>query len=1155
PHVTIGSVQGSGIQSPATGQTVIVRGEVVGQYEGSATGALHGFYLQDLAAERDNAPATSDGIFVFTNTAPSGVANGQVVQVTGTVSEFGSSGSNKTEIDTPTVEPCGALTADVTPTDVTLPLPPASGGVPYLERFEGMLVRFHQTLYVTEHFQLGEFGQIVMSSGGRLRQPTSILPPGAQANALQTANDLNQIIVDDELNNTDPDPIKFGDGGNPLSGLNTLRGGDSATDIVGVVTQETFSAAEYHLRPINALGGGVPIFQKTNPRPTAAPTVGGRLKVVGMNVLNYFLTLDVSGNKCGPVGNQQECRGANTAEELQRQQAKLNAALVKLNGDIVGMSELENTTGVDPLADIVGRLNGTVGAGTYGYINTGTAGSDAIKVGIIYKPGLVTPVGAPMVHDVFVQNRAPVAQTFRENSTGEIFTVVVNHLRSKGCPTGTHDPRDDDQLDGQGCENYTRTQQAIDLLNFVQTTVIPAAGDPDVMLIGDFNSYAKEDPIRTIEQAGFTNVVERFVGPNAYSYLFDGEFGYIDHVLASTSMLPQVAGANDYHVNADEPSELDYNEDFKAADQIAALYNADEYRYSDHDPALVGVSLRAVPQTTADSFSTEAGHTLTVNGAGVLANDTGGALTIFSHTTPANGTLAMNADGSFTYTPNAGFTGLDTFSYTAANATPGYDVQLFSTALPPLATIGDVNITAGGYGSSLYPVPGSADEFYGLTDRGPNVDGPNGTKVEPLPAFTPAIGKVKLSGDTAILEQIIPLQAADGTPYSGRVNSQANTGETITDLNGNLLPPDPNGYDSEGLVALPDGTFWVSDEYGPFITHFDASGKQISRLSPFDGSLPGELQLRVPNKGMEGLTVTPDGTTLVGMMQSSLQQLDLNGSDATKLTPLRIVTYRLADGAVHEYLYLLDNPASTKTAVSEITAISNTQFLVDERDGQFEPGAYKKLYLVDISGATDVGPSTADYNAAAGGFLIGGRSIERVLLGLNTAQSGAALSGVEIYTTTKSLFLDVGGLVTSIDPNGGFFGHDKIEGVAALNGGATIVVSNDSDFGIDGLADSSRTPYTLHAKIVPGSGLQDDGEYLVVDLVRSTATVSVDVGDTTAPETTLVSTPPVLTNDPNATFTFGGSDAGGTGVAGFLCALDGATSASCASGISYFGSA
>jgi hypothetical protein len=220
-------------------------------------------------------------------------------------------------------------------------------------------------------------------------------------------------------------------------------------------------------------------------------------------------------------------------------------------------------------------------------------------------------------------------------------------------------------------------------------------------------------------------------------------------------------------------------------------------------------------------------------------------------------------------------------------------------------------------------VPGSHDEYYGLTDRGPNVDGPDGEKVLPLPGFVPAIGRFRLAGNRAVLERTIPLREADGTPYSGRVNPQAATGENLVDLNGTPLAPDGSGYDSEGLVAMPDGSFWVSDEYGPFITHFDRHGRATRRLSPFDGSLPAELAHRVPNKGMEGLTVTPDGRTLVGIMQSALQQPDVTAKPAN-ITTLRIVTYDLRTRATHEYIYLLDDPKTNSGAVSEITALSPT---------------------------------------------------------------------------------------------------------------------------------------------------------------------------------------------------------------------------------------
>ena len=336
------------------------------------------------------------------------------------------------------------------------------------------------------------------------------------------------------------------------------------------------------------------------------------------------------------------------------------------------------------------------------------------------------------------------------------------------------------------------------------------------------------------------------------------------------------------------------------------------------------------------------------------------------------------------------------------------------------------------------------------------------------------------------------------------MNSLASTGEVITDLNGNVLSADPNGYDSEGLVAMADGSFWVSDEYGPFITHFDASGKQIGRLSPFDGSLPRELASRVVNRGMEGLTITPDGTTLVGIMQSALDQADLAGFDAKRLAPIRIVTYRFADGALHEYLYLLDNPATTKTAASEITALSNTMFLVDERDGNYPPGAYKKIFKIDITGATDVGPQAAvagaAYDGSNGGLLIAGKTIESLVKNLDTSASSAVLASSGITSVSKSLYTDIDALLTGVDSQGRFFSHDKLEGVAVLNDGATLVISNDSDFGIDGVTNSTP-PFQLHAKVSPVTGQQDDGEFLVIDSIRSTATVTINVDDTIAPET------------------------------------------------------
>ncbi|SFS66008.1 esterase-like activity of phytase family protein [Saccharopolyspora flava] len=396
----------------------------------------------------------------------------------------------------------------------------------------------------------------------------------------------------------------------------------------------------------------------------------------------------------------------------------------------------------------------------------------------------------------------------------------------------------------------------------------------------------------------------------------------------------------------------------------------------------------------------------------------------------------------------------------------GDAVEVFPTDLPPLATVDGVKISGGAYGSSLAPVPGSPDEYFGITDRGPNVDGPDDVKVEPIPDFTPQIGRFRLVDGKAEFLGTIPLRAADGTPYSGRLNSEAGTGETIVDRDGTPLDPDPNGYDPEGLVALPDGSFWISDEYGPFLTHFGPDGHAIERVSPFDGGLPAELAHRTPNQGMEGLTITPDGRTLVGMMQSALQQPDLT-AEQDEVTATRIVTYDLVTKATREFVYLLDDPKENGGAVSEITALSDSTFLVDERDGDFGPGAYKKLFTIDLAGATDVQGRDVD-----------GKSIEAHVGAKNTADAARSLADAGIKPVAKDLFLDLDAVIT----DAGVFNHDKIEGVATRDGGRTLIISNDSDFGIDGVTNDTP-PYQLKPKTLP-DGTQDDGEFLKIDTTK-----------------------------------------------------------------------
>jgi predicted extracellular nuclease len=593
------NIQGSGTLPAITG-AVITRGVVVGDYEGPSP-AQRGFFIQD--PDGDGNSATSDGIFVF-NGNNNSVSLGDVVYVTGTAGDF----QDQTQISSVTnITVCG--TGTVTPTDVTLPFASPT----FAEQYEGMLVRLPQTLYVTEHFQLGRFGQVVLSSGARLSQPTNVVLPGAPAIALQAQNNLNRIILDDDLQNQNPDPIVFGRGGLPLSASNTLRGGDTATGIVGVMTYtwagNAASGNAYRVRPVNSMGGFVN-FDPANPRPASAPVVGGTLKVVGMNLLNFFNTFDGASSSppyaCnqGVGGPLTDCRGADDLGEFNRQWPKTVAAILAMNPDVVGVNEIEND-GYGPtsaLQFLVDQLNAATAPGTYAFIdvdaNTGqlnAMGTDAIRVALIYKPASVTPVGqtAALNTAAFVnggdgapRSRPSLLQAFQQNSNHAVFIVDVNHLKSKGSACDAPDAGD-----GQGNCNQVRVNAATELVNWFATDPT-GTGDPDILMLGDYNSYAMEDPITVIKNAGFTNLISTFVGPDAYSYVFDGQWGYLDHALGSASIVGQVTGVGDYHINSDEPSVLDYNDDFKSAGQIASLYAPDQFRISDHDPVIVGLDLK-----------------------------------------------------------------------------------------------------------------------------------------------------------------------------------------------------------------------------------------------------------------------------------------------------------------------------------------------------------------------------------------------------------------------------------------------------------------------------------------------------------------------------------------------------------------------------------
>jgi predicted extracellular nuclease len=566
----ISAVQGTGTASPLNGSTVSVEAIVTGNFQNA--NQLGGFFIQQADGEKDNNSLTSEGLYV--SGGSTAVQAGDRVRVTGAVAET----FDQTQIVATAVAVCANNQALPAAVAVNLPVATAAS----LEAYEGMRVTLPQTLTVTETFELGRFGQVLLSNG-RLMQPTNVVAPGAAANALQAQNNLNQILLDDGSNVQNPDPVIFP--APALSASNTLRGGDTVSNIVGILSYD-FGA--YRVTPTTA-----PTFVHSNPRPAApvSPT-GTNLRVASFNLLNFF-----NGNGLG--GGFPTARGATNAAEFARQKAKTVNAILGLNVDVIGVTELEND-GFGPysaIAQLVDFLNAASGSNNYAFVNPGLSkiGTDEIVVGFIYRSDRVATVGSPAILDssvaplfVDTKNRPVLAQTFREKTSNGVVTVAINHLKSKG--SDCLDLGDADTGDGQGNCAVTRTNAANALVSWLATDPTHS-GDKDYLIIGDLNAYAQENPITAIKAGGYSDLIAQFGGANAYSYVFDGQAGYLDHALASSSLTPQATGAVEWHINADEPIALDYNTDYQSAGQVVSLYSSAAYRSSDHDPLVVALKL------------------------------------------------------------------------------------------------------------------------------------------------------------------------------------------------------------------------------------------------------------------------------------------------------------------------------------------------------------------------------------------------------------------------------------------------------------------------------------------------------------------------------------------------------------------------------------
>ncbi len=555
-------IQGDGTGSPSDGDVVVTEGIVTVDLQGSSQ--LSGFFIQDRKGDGD--PATSDGLFVYHRDYWSpefDPAVGDLVRVQGTIDE--QYGLTQMEyLDAGTV--CGTGYQPVA-TNVF-----ARDFNANAEAYESMYVRFPRPMAVTDTYYQHVYGEVWLAEKGVVEQPTNEYPAGPDSAALAEDNMARSVLLDDSSTWSNPDPVPYtrDDG--------TLRVGDKVKNpLVGAIN---YSFGTYRIQPQNPASVR---FVPQNARPVE-PNTKGNLVVSSANVLNYWTTIG-----CG-----YPCRGAQTEEQLAVQTEKLVAELLGTGADIIGLQEIENDPTHLPILTLVAALNAAEGANVWSWIGPHEANDYPILNEIIYRNDRVETDGDPVtvidpIFDTIPPGRTdpvgrrPVAQTFMFN--GETFTVINNHFKSKSCSGASG--LDEDQGDGQSCFNATRVGQAERVLEMVDDLIV-ATGDPDVMVIGDLNSYLDEDPVLAFETE-LVNLVREWDN-DPYSYNFFAGFaapwigrGLLDHALATPSMADQVKRTEVWHINADEPRFLDWYD--------TSMVAPGPYRASDHDPVIVSLKL------------------------------------------------------------------------------------------------------------------------------------------------------------------------------------------------------------------------------------------------------------------------------------------------------------------------------------------------------------------------------------------------------------------------------------------------------------------------------------------------------------------------------------------------------------------------------------
>ena len=603
----INAIQGASDISPLAGQTVKTVGVVTAVY---STGGHDGFYLQspDTGGPLDMSTHTaSDAIFAYGTAATASVAIGDYVSVIGQVTEY----YNLTEISI-------ASAADVVQLDdngITAPIA-ATVALPETEAaresLEGMLLAPQGDFTVTNNYTTNQYAEIGLAAGTTpLVNPTVTARPGTDAyTAAVAANAARAVTLDDGASTN----YLYSDAKNTavpyLSTTAPVRIGAAVTFTKPVIFD--FRQRAWRFQPTEALvAENADVVQPVtfeNDRTEAPENVGGDIRLATFNVLNYFSTTGDSLTGCRyyedragePTTVSGGClaRGAANADDFERQQAKIVAAINALDADVVSLEEIENSAAFgknrdDALQNIVNALNADVGTNAWDYAASPTvlpASEDVIRTAFIFKPATVELVGDSIIlaESAAFNGRArePLAQAFRlVGDDASSFLAIANHFKSKGSGSGA----DADMGDGQGASNATRVEQAEALVAFA-AELKTETGIDRVFLTGDFNAYDLEDPLQVLLEAGYINQGAK---SGEYTYAFGGTVGSLDHVFASAEADATVNDVDVWNINSVESVALEYS---RYNNNLTDFYAPNAFRSSDHDPVVLGLNL--APQTS-----------------------------------------------------------------------------------------------------------------------------------------------------------------------------------------------------------------------------------------------------------------------------------------------------------------------------------------------------------------------------------------------------------------------------------------------------------------------------------------------------------------------------------------------------------------------------